>query len=97
MALTEVLPDLHVFEDTCNVYILRDGVTSSTSSSPLTARPSTEPSAYLDELDGRLHRLLEHIPYRIGPAAGMRFAHEAPMAQLSEHLLWSDEVTCSNF
>ena len=57
----------------------------------------TEPSACLDELDGRLHRLLEHIPYRIGPAAGMRFAHEAPMAQLSEHLLWSDEVTCSNF
>ena len=25
MALTEVLPDLHLFEDTCNVYILRDG------------------------------------------------------------------------
>ena len=26
MALTEVLPDLHLFEDTCNVYILREAI-----------------------------------------------------------------------
>ena len=52
-------------------------------------------------LDARLHRLLEHTPYRSAPAPdlglGLQFAHETPMVQLSEHLLWGEEVTCSNF
>ena len=45
----------------------------------------------IQRLDVRLHRLLEHTPYRSAPARGqgvtsdLQFAHETPMAQLSNH------------
>lgn len=56
-----------------------------------------DPAGCMDGLEQRLRRLMDHMPYRTAPAAGQRFSCEVPLAPLSEHLLWSDDATCSNF
>ncbi len=56
-----------------------------------------EPLRCIDQLDGRLHSLMELQRDRLGPSPGGRFAHETPMEAITPHLLWGTEATCSNF
>ena len=52
-----------------------------------------EPAACFTLLDGRLHELMTLQRDRLG----QRFIHEIRMEQISEHLLWGTDATCSNF
>ena len=54
--------------------------------------------ACVDALESRLRSLMAMPPYRSSAARDRQvFSHEVPLAAVSEHLLWSDDATCSNF
>ena len=57
----------------------------------------TEPNRCIDELQAKLREYLKLQPDRLGATADGKFTHEIEMEELSPHLLWGTEETCSNF
>ena len=56
-----------------------------------------DPRECIDLLDERLHALAEIQRDRTGAAPDGRFAHEVKMEEITPHLLWGTQATCSNF
>ena len=57
----------------------------------------TDPDSCIKELQGKLRDYIKLQPDRLGATADGKFTHEVEMEQLSPHLLWGTENTCSNF
>ncbi len=55
------------------------------------------PNDCIDRLDERLHALLDLMRDRVGAPPGNRFPHEIQLEEITPHLLWGTEHTCSNF
>jgi glyoxylase-like metal-dependent hydrolase (beta-lactamase superfamily II) len=55
------------------------------------------PAECIKSLDSRLHALIPLQGYRMGLTPDKLFAHEIKMEEITPHLLWGSEETCSNF
>lgn len=55
------------------------------------------PSACIEQLHTRLRRLMDFQRDRLCGTPEGKFAHEVRMEEISPHLLWGTEMTCSNF
>ena len=56
-----------------------------------------DPQGCVDALTGKLRQYARLHPDRLATTADGKFAHEIEMEELSPHLLWGTEETCSNF
>ena len=56
-----------------------------------------DPDGCIEGLDERLHSLMDLMQDRLGASPGGKFAHEVRMEEITPHLLWGTEATCSNF
>ena len=69
---------------------------------PTIALPShgpviTDPQVCIDQLHERIQALADLSRDRLGVGPDRRLPHEIRMEQISPHLLWGTENTCSNF
>ena len=56
-----------------------------------------DPDRCIDKLMSKLREYKELVPTWAGATASGKFPHEIEMEELSPHLLWGTEETCSNF
>lgn len=56
-----------------------------------------DPAACIEQLDERLHRLMDFMRDRLAGTPDGLFAHEVKMEEITPHLLWGTPQTCSNF